>query len=282
MKRTLLVLALGSTLFACGEKEAVSETPAAQANATPATVEAAAPETKIEAAAVENADATKADDKFANEIDKVSYSAGVNIIGPFANSLPKYAELGYTFNNDMVVKGIQDALAGQVQLTDDEMRQVITAFHQKVQAKQQEQQAKLSVEQMEKGKTYLDDNKKKDGVKITESGLQYRVLTQGDGAVPTDKDTVEVHYKGTLTDGTVFDSSYDRGAPVKFPVNGVIKGWVEALQLMPVGSKYELTIPAELGYGERGTPTIPPNSVLVFEVELLSIVKPAEAKTAAQ
>lgn len=281
MKRTLLVLALGSTLFACGEKEAVSETPATQANATPATVEAAAPETKIEAAAVENADATKADDKFANEIDKVSYSAGVNIIGPFANSLPKYAELGYTFNNDMVVKGIQDALAGQVQLTDDEMRQVITAFHQKVQAKQQEQQAKLSVEQMEKGKTYLDDNKKKDGVKITESGLQYRVLTQGDGAVPTDKDTVEVHYKGTLTDGTVFDSSYDRGAPVKFPVNGVIKGWVEALQLMPVGSKYELTIPAELGYGERGTPTIPPNSVLVFEVELLSIVKPAEAKTAA-
>jgi FKBP-type peptidyl-prolyl cis-trans isomerase len=125
------------------------------------------------------------------------------------------------------------------------------------------------------GEAYLAANAKKPGVKTTESGLQYKVLKAGDGATPKKTDTVRVHYHGTLTDGTVFDSSVERKQPAEFPVNRVIPGWTEALQLMKVGDKWQVTIPSDLAYGEQGTPGGPigPNSVLVFEVELLDIVK---------
>ncbi|MBQ6791257.1 MAG: FKBP-type peptidyl-prolyl cis-trans isomerase [Paludibacteraceae bacterium] len=122
------------------------------------------------------------------------------------------------------------------------------------------------------GEKFLQENALRDGVKVTESGLQYEVLREGKGAKPTAEQTVKVHYEGTLIDGTVFDSSYQRGEPIEFPLNGVIKGWTEGLQLMPVGSKYKLYIPYELGYGERGAgQSIPPYAALIFTVELLAI-----------
>ncbi|MCB0351680.1 MAG: FKBP-type peptidyl-prolyl cis-trans isomerase [Bdellovibrionales bacterium] len=130
-----------------------------------------------------------------------------------------------------------------------------------------------ATENLKKGEAYLAENKAKEGVKVTDSGLQYEVISEGKGAKPKASDTVEVHYRGTLIDGKEFDSSYARNQPAQFPVKGVIPGWTEALQLMKTGSKYKLTIPANLAYGERGNPSIPGNSVLVFEVELLKIVK---------
>jgi FKBP-type peptidyl-prolyl cis-trans isomerase len=126
---------------------------------------------------------------------------------------------------------------------------------------------------MEAGKQYLDDNSKKEGVITTASGLQYRVIEQGEGPKPSASDQVKVHYRGTLTNGKEFDSSYKRGEPLTFPLKGVIAGWTEGLQLMPVGSKYEFTIPYNLAYGERGAGgVIPPYATLIFEVELLDIL----------
>ncbi len=169
-------------------------------------------------------------------------------------------------------------------LNDEQAAKVMQSFAQKMQAKQQEEMAKKQAEMEAQGKkniaaeaTFLAENGKKPGVTTTASGLQYQVMTAGKGdAKPKASDSVKVHYNGTLLDGTKFDSSYDRKEPAQFVLNSVVPGWTEALQLMPVGSKYKLWIPAKLGYGAEGTPggPIPPNSTLVFEVELLEIVKP--------
>ena len=147
--------------------------------------------------------------------------------------------------------------------------------------KLQEMAMKKQSEEADKNKAksaeFLEKNKTAEGVKVTASGLQYIVVSEGTGAIPTKTDTVKCHYKGTLITGEQFDSSYDRGQPAEFPVGGVIPGWTEALQMMKVGSKYKLFIPPELAYGASGRPGIPPNSALVFEVELLDIVKAAAA-----
>jgi FKBP-type peptidyl-prolyl cis-trans isomerase FklB len=159
-------------------------------------------------------------------------------------------------------------------LTEDEMVQVLVAFQQEI---QQKQQAKASADaEVNKvaGKAFLAENSKKSGVKTTASGLQYEVLVEGDGAIPTADDQVSVNYRGSLVDGTEFDSSFKRGQPATFRVGGVIAGWTEALQLMKEGSKLKLVIPPELAYGDRGAPpVIGPGSTLVFEVELLKVVK---------
>jgi FKBP-type peptidyl-prolyl cis-trans isomerase len=138
------------------------------------------------------------------------------------------------------------------------------------------------VKSKKEGEDFLAANKSKEGVKTTASGLQYKVLKEGKGPKPKSTDTVKVHYRGTLLDGTEFDSSYKRGEPVEFPLDQVIKGWTEGLQLMPAGSKYQFWIPANLAYGEPGNRGIPPNSTLIFEVELLEIVPPGAANQPAK
>lgn len=179
---------------------------------------------------------------------------------------------------DSVVAGIRDAMKGEKgQLTPEETQQALMKLREQSMAKMEEE----SKANKEKGDKFLTDNKAKEGVKTTASGLQYQVVTEGKGTPPKDESVVKVHYKGTLIDGTEFDSSYTRGEPAEFPVNGVIRGWTEALKLMTPGSKYKLTIPSDLAYGPMGRPpTIPPNSVLVFDVELLEIVKPGKADKA--
>lgn len=171
---------------------------------------------------------------------------------------------------EAVAKGIFDVISqNQPALELAEINEALQAMQQ---VAQQAQQARFA-EVESASKAFLEENKKHDGVQVTDSGLQYEVLVEGTGAVPTADQKVRVHYTGSLTDGTVFDSSVQRGQPAEFPVNGVIKGWVEALTKMPVGSKWRLVIPQELAYGERGAGgAIPPFSTLVFEVELLDIL----------
>ncbi|MBS1960423.1 MAG: FKBP-type peptidyl-prolyl cis-trans isomerase [Bdellovibrionales bacterium] len=165
---------------------------------------------------------------------------------------------------------IQDVIAGkESRISMDEMR----AAMQKMQEGQSQKSSAEGVANKEAGDKFLAANKSKTGVKTTASGLQYEVMTEGKGKSPKATDTVKVHYKGTLLDGKTFDSSYDRGEPVEFPLNGVIRGWTEGLQLMKVGGKTRFFIPADLAYGVQGRPGIPPNSLLTFEVELLDIKK---------
>lgn len=176
---------------------------------------------------------------------------------------------------DQIAAGLMTALKGEeTALTEQEMAQILTAYQQEAQMKQMAAAAEAAKENTEKANAFLAENAKKNGVKTLPSGLQYRVITEGSGASPKAESMVDVHYKGTLVDGTEFDSSYSRGEPANFPVGGVIPGWTEALQLMKEGAKWELAIPPALAYGERGAPpVIPPNSALIFEVELLKVAK---------
>ncbi|WP_228713653.1 FKBP-type peptidyl-prolyl cis-trans isomerase [Arundinibacter roseus] len=194
-------------------------------------------------------------------IDSVAYSIGLSVGGSLKSQ-------GLTdINTNLLMQGINDLLKGNpTPLTPEQANQTIGEYFQK------QTTAKAS-ENQKKGEKFLEENKKRPGVVTTASGLQYEVVKMGEGAKPADSSKVKTHYHGTLIDGTVFDSSVDRGQPVEFPVNGVIKGWQEALQLMPVGSKWKLYIPSNLAYGERAAgPAIGPNSALVFEVELLEIL----------
>jgi len=171
---------------------------------------------------------------------------------------------------EALVAGLRDALDGnQPAVPVDVVHRALREIHERADAVRRERQQAMAAD----GQKYLDENREREGVNSTESGLQFRVITQGEGAIPARKDRVRVHYTGKLIDGTVFDSSVMRGEPAEFPVSGVIPGWIEALTLMPVGSKWELTIPQNLAYGERGAgASIPPFSTLIFEVELLEIL----------
>ena len=174
-------------------------------------------------------------------------------------------------DTEAVLQGLKDALIGaKLKFSDEEAQEIMTEFQGKMQAAQTAKSAAAS----SAGKDYLEKNGKREGVTTLPSGLQYEVMKKGDGAKPTSADQVKVHYHGTLTDGSVFDSSVERGEPAEFGVTQVIKGWTEALQLMPVGSKWKLFIPANLAYGDSSpSPKIPGGSTLVFEVELLGINK---------
>ena len=203
--------------------------------------------------------------KLENHIDQASYGVGLNIGRQIAQD-------DVEVNADAIAAGIRDAINNEEpRLTED----VIAAAFDQLREEQMRKQSALDDEAAKASAAYLEENATKDGVTVTESGLQYEVITAApEGAAkPTAQSMVRVHYHGTLTDGSVFDSSVERGQPAEFPVNGVISGWVEALQLMSVGDKWKLSIPADLAYGAQSpSPKIPANSALVFEVELLEIL----------
>lgn len=208
--------------------------------------------------------------------DKVSYGLGLNIG-------QKLKSDGLDLNAKLLAEGLQDALNGaEPKLSDEELTEAFTQFQKVLVAKQAEAQKKevarlkeLAERNQKEGEAWLAENKEKEGIVTTKSGLQYKVLKEGTGKSPSERDVVKTHYRGTLLDGTEFDSSHKRGEPATFPVGGVIPGWTEALQKMKVGSKWRLFVPGDLAYGERGSPTgrIGPNQVLVFDVELLEIIE---------
>jgi FKBP-type peptidyl-prolyl cis-trans isomerase FklB len=201
-----------------------------------------------------------------SEREKLSYGLGVEM----GNNLKRQ---GVDIDAALLTQGLRDALTGgQLLLGEAECREAVMAFQKELMAKQQEAQKVRSEKAKAEGDAFLLANAKKEGVTTLPSGLQYKVITPGSGPFPKATDTVTVHYRGRLVDGTEFDSSYKRNEPTSFPVNGVIAGWTEALQLMKVGSKWELYIPAKIAYGDRGAGSvIPPGATLIFEVELLSI-----------
>jgi len=197
------------------------------------------------------------------QADSISYALGADIAENLAKSNLDFINL------EVFMKAMQDSKDSNLVFDTEKGREVLNTYFT---AKKAEEAKKAS----EEGVKFLAENGKKEGVKTTASGLQYSVITEGSGAKPTAADKVKVHYTGTLIDGTVFDSSVERGKPITFPLNGVIKGWTEGLQLMTVGSKYKFFIPYDLAYGERGAGgSIPPYATLIFEVELLDI-NPAE------
>ena len=200
--------------------------------------------------------------------EKISYSMGFEVGNYFKGA-------GGDIQQEFLVKGIEDAYKGEKPaLTPEEMQAIQKEFAQKMQAQQQVKMAEMQAANKAAGTKFLEENKVKKGVVVTASGLQYEVIKQGEGEKAKATDKVKVDYVGTLIDGTEFDSTKAHGQPAEFQVDQVIKGWGEALQLMNVGTKLRLVIPAELAYGENGAaPKIQPNSVLVFEVELLSIIK---------
>ena len=197
--------------------------------------------------------------------DKQSYAVGINV----GNSLRRDQ---LDVEPKFVYQGIQDALAdGKLQLTDDQIRTIMTNLQTQMRQKMEEKRLAETEGNKKEGAAFLAANATKPGVVTLPSGLQYKILTPGTGPKPAAGDSVVCNYRGSLLDHTEFDSSYKRGQPATFPVGGVIKGWTEALQLMPVGSKWELFIPPDLAYGDRGQGPIGPNSTLIFEVELVSI-----------
>jgi FKBP-type peptidyl-prolyl cis-trans isomerase FklB len=258
-----------------------------QAQQTPAPTTQTAPATKSKKAATPASSAAKTQGSTATkpsttakpggplttQKEKFSYALGMDL----GNGLKKQS---VEVDVDRMTEGLKDALSGaKMQLTDDEARAVLMETQNELRKKQQEKTQAAGEANKKEGETFLAANKSKDGVVTTPSGLQYKILTAGTGPKPTASDTVSCNYKGTLIDGKEFDSTAKHGGqPISFPVGGVIKGWTEALQLMPVGSKWQLFIPSTLAYGERGAGAdIGPNATLIFEVELLAIEPPKEA-----
>lgn len=242
----------------------------AQQSANPQSAPAAkpAPAAKTQQAAGANS----GDAALPTQKDKLSYALGMNI----GRGLHKDA---VDIDPNLLLRGLKDAMAGgKTLLTDEEAQTTIMELQAQLRQKMDAQRQQAGANNKKDGEAFLAANKTKPGVVTLPSGLQYKILTPGTGPKPTAADSVECNYKGTLIDGTEFDSSYKRGQPATFPVTGVIKGWTEALQLMPVGSKWQLVLPPDLAYGARGAgEAIGPDATLVFEVELLGITKKDQA-----
>ena len=202
---------------------------------------------------------------------RLSYAIGMSM----GRSLQNLVNQGMEVDVDLTARGIKDLLSSNTTLlTPEQMQETLSTFQREFAAKQQKLHEEQAVKNKSISEAFLATNKNNPEIVVLPDGLQYKVITNGTGAMPGPTDNVSVNYRGRLLDGTEFDNSYKRGQPAKFPVKGVIPGWTEALLKMNAGSKWQLFIPPELGYGERGRPGIPPNSVLIFEVELLSTESP--------
>lgn len=257
MNKSLVALstlaALG--LFAC------------QPNTTESTKEESAPANEVSAEAMTDA-------------QKHAYAMGASM-GIFVNNRKtQMAQMGDAMDLEVLKQGFNDGVNDTLKFEASEVQQLAQAGENAMRQKQQEAAAQAAEQNVEKGKAYLAENGQREGVVTTESGLQYEVLTEGEGASPAATDTVKVHYRGTLLDGTEFDSSYSRGEPATFPLNRVISGWTEGVQLMKEGGKFRFHIPSELAYGERATGKITPNSTLIFDVELLEVVTQEKEESA--
>jgi FKBP-type peptidyl-prolyl cis-trans isomerase len=257
-----LFLAAGTPAQQAPAANSPSTPPAAAKSAT-AAKSSQTPAAKTGAAATK----TPAPLTLTTQTQKSSYAIGMNI----GKNLKRDS---VSVDPAILLRGLKDALAGgKLLLTDEEAKAALTALQAEVRTKEEEKLKVAALENKKTGEAFLAANKTKEGVVTLPSGLEYKIIKEGTGPKPTADDTVLCHYRGTLVDNTEFDSSYKRNEPLKIPVGGVIKGWTEAIQLMPVGSKWQLFIPSDLAYGERGAPGSPigPNSTLIFEVELISI-----------
>ncbi len=241
------------------------------------------PNTSDEAASssADSANTTSVSAEEMTDSQKQAYAMGASMGLFVSNRAEQQEQLGMALDKEALKQGFNDGLADTLKFTPEQIQQIAQEGEEAIRVKQQEMAAKAAEKNVEAGIAYLEENGKRDGVVTTESGLQYEVLTEGTGASPVATDVVKVHYRGTLLDGTEFDSSYKRGAPAEFPLNRVISGWTEGVQLMKEGAKYRFHIPSELAYGQRSTGSITPNSTLIFDVELLEVVKP-EAEEAAE
>jgi FKBP-type peptidyl-prolyl cis-trans isomerase len=263
-----VLLAAGTALVASGTAQ---QTPAAT---TPPAQGAPTLKSLPKAAAAKSAEPAS---PFKTRKEKFSYALGMNIGNGLGQNLKKQ---NVEFDPALVADGLKATLAGsKTLLTTDEAQAVLKEVQTEVQKENQAKMKEAADKNKTDGEAFLAANKDKEGVVTLPSGLQYKILTEGTGPKPTASDTVICNYRGTLVDGKEFDSSYKRGQPATFPVSGVIKGWTEALQLMPVGSKWQLFVPPSLAYGEQGVGNdIMPNSTLIFEVELTGIQEKKEAK----
>lgn len=271
-----LIVATGIIFSANAEAQTSTATsPAPAANSQTSSGTAATPKPKTATGAAKTGTTAAAPLLLKTDKDKQSYAIGVNI----AKTMKKD---GVEVNTIIVARAMRDVLNGaKVQMTDEEMEATLKALAANLKGKQDAKLAAVGAANKTAGEAFLAANKSKEGVVALPSGLQYKILKAGSGPKPAATDSVVCNYKGTLLDGKEFDSSYKRGQPVTFPVAGVIKGWTEALQLMPVGSKWELFIPAELAYKDRQMgPDITPGSTLVFEVELISIAPKTDPQAA--
>jgi FKBP-type peptidyl-prolyl cis-trans isomerase FklB len=247
------------------------QTPAASTPpaTTPAAPAATTPKTATTAKAPVKKTGTATTAPLTTRKQKFSYALGMNIGAGLGSNLKKQS---VEVDPNLVSQGLKDAMAGsKTRLTQEEAQAVLTEVQTEVRKQQTEKMQEAATKNKTEGEAFLAANKSKEGVVTLPSGLQYKILTAGTGPKPAATDSVVCNYRGTLINGTEFDSSYKRGQPATFGVSQVIKGWTEALQLMPVGSKWQLFIPSSLAYGERGPGEIGPNATLIFEVELLSI-----------
>lgn len=272
MKKTYLALSLAAaTLFvtACGDD--TKATAADSSTAAAATTTAAPASNTSEAVAGANAATISAQSPFE---DKVSYSVGASVGTYIAAMQREQSEFIGTLDNDLVIKGFIDALGSNTSLNEEEITQTLMALDEKVRTAIEEKQKAAAQKNLDDGKKFLEENATKDGVKVTDSGLQYQIIEEGTGKTPTPNDVVRVKYKGTTIDGQVFDEQTD---PIAFPLSSIIPGWTEGLQLMKEGGKAKLFIPADLAYGELGAgDLIKPNSTLVFDIELVEVLPPVD------
>jgi len=229
----------------------------------------------------EEAKQTEAAPVLETEVQKQAYGLGASIGMYMQKNLEQHEKLGLPLDQALITRGFTDSLAGKSLIEKEEIQALLMNLDKEMKSKQQAVSEADAEAAVAEGKKFLEENAKKEGVQITESGIQYLVVTEGEGEKPSATDTVTVHYNGTFLNGETFDSSYERNKPAVFPLNRVISGWTEGVQLMSVGSKYLFTIPSDLAYGANGNPPrIPGNSVLQFEIELLEIQKAPEPETA--